>query len=288
MNRKQLLKKIASTVGSFSEELDEAARKNDFVAIKKLQNIINNFPWAELSMPKPNLPLSGKIDNQTQKAIDDLIKIGQDFNDPNILKMKDALDKQNYFEAQSHAYVAKNQLTNALHQFMKLPNELLEKYPGLRRWTEKEMREYLRNSPYPGYFPKPWSISRLGKRDLKGNWNCTGPKCQKSYYEDFMSWEKPGSTGVPIIYDPRLQRNMDKYPELFSRKAIQNRIKNNTISPHIPSPGTGTHLDINNLPEGKRFLDDEDKREYMKLLKLYNQFVQEEKERGSAYIPPPS
>lgn len=34
-------------------------------------------------------------------------------------------------------------------------------------------------------------------------------------------------------------------------------------------------------------LDQEDKAEYFRLLKLYEQFVKEEKERGTSYIPPP-
>ena len=201
--------------------------------------------------------------------------------------MSKYIEAGDFFNAQSVAYIAKNELVNALHQFQKIPPELLAKYPGLRKWTMEEMRNYIKNSPYPSYFPKPWSLSRLGKRTWQGTWDCKGNNCMQSYYDNFMRWGPPNKQGVGTQYDPRLMRNMDKYPNIWSNRAIRFRMQKNIPSPHIPSPGTGPWMDINNLPPGKRFLDQEDKAEYFRLLKLYEQFVKEEKERGTSYIPPP-
>jgi len=255
-------------------------------AVKQLQKVFNTFPWDELGKPRPNLSLDGIFQGKTRQYAEYLKQVGEDFNEPNLKKMTQYILQEDFDNAQSVAYVAKSQLDNALHQFRKIPSELIEKHPDLRRWTQEEMKNYMRTSSYPGYFPKPWALSRLGKRDFGGKWNCTGPKCQASYYEEFMNW-RPGSNGIGGIYDPRLYRNMDKHPKVWSNKMMKQRIRDKTSSPHIPSPGIGHWIDIKSLPAGKVFLDKEDEVEYMRLLNLYKQFVQEEKERGTAIILPP-
>jgi hypothetical protein len=280
-------KELASLPKSDLDKLQEAVRTDKASAIKHFQKILNAFPWAELGKPKPNLPIDGKYQGKTKEATEYLIELGKDLNEANLNRMAKFVEAGDFFNAQSVAYVAKSELVNALHQFQKTPPELVNKYPGLRKWTMEEMRDYMRNSPYPSYFPKPWSLSRLGKRTWQGTWDCEGNNCMQSYYDNFMRWGPPKQIGAGTAYDPRLFRNMDKYPNIWSNRAIRFRMQKNIPSPHIPSPGTGHWMDINNLPPGKRFLDEEDKAEYFRLLKLYEQFVKEEKERGSAYIPPP-
>lgn len=270
------------------DKMDEAIRTNKQAAISRYQNVLNAFPWADIGKPKPNLPLNGKYDQKTKEYTEILIELGEDLGDTNLKKMAEYIRAGDFFNAQSYAYIAKNQLTNSLHQFQKMPPELVKKVPGLRKWTPEEMREYLRNSPYPGYFPRPWSLSRYGRRSWSGmNWDCQGEKCHKGYYNEFLSWGPPNKQGAGVAYDPRLTRNMDKYPNIWSNRAIRYRMRKNIPSPHIPSPGTGPWMDVNNLPKGKRFLDEEDKAEYFRLLELYNQFVKEEKERGTSHIFPP-
>lgn len=279
-------KELSSIPKSDTDLMEEAVRSNGQVAIKRLQQILLSFPWKELGYAKPNISINGKIDDSTVSAINWLSQIGNEIGESSLSKMKDFVSNNDYFNAQSMAYVGKQALVNALNQPQNIPKELLDKYPGLRKWTQKEMMDYLKKSPYPGYFPKPWSVSRLGKRDWAGNWNCEGDQCQKSYYESFMSWG-PGKQGIELIYDPRLSRNMDKYPNIWSSRGIKYRAQNNIPSPHIPSPGVGEWIDINNLPKGKQFMDEEDKKWYLQLLRLYNQFIKEEKERGTSYILPP-
>jgi hypothetical protein len=204
------------------------------------------------------------------------------------------LEQGDIFNAQSMAYMAKSMLHKALHQFKvmpKMPPEIQKKYPGVRAWSKEEMFAHLRSTPYPGYFPQPWDVSRFGKKDYYNNLGCdpSKNKCQNSYYEEFMKWGPPqGTYGVGLAYDPRLDRNMDKYQNIWGHRATKFRMSKNIPSPHVYSPGTGPWMDVNNLPEGKRFLDEEDKQEYFRLLDLYNKFKKEEKARGTSYIAPPS
>lgn len=276
------------------DKLEEAVRTNEKAAIQHLQKVLDAMPWKELGQGKPKLmPPSGKIDAETQKALDILKKVSEDFKEPNLIKMFGYIDQGDYFNAQSLAYVAKTQLTKMLFQhswIKKVSPEIIEKYPGLRMWTREEMFDYLKKTPYPGYFPTPWDWSYLGKK-YDGSFGCDPSKerCDRSHYNDFMKWGPPeGTMGLGTAYDPRLFRNMDKYPNIWSNRAIRYRMQKNIPSPHIPSPGTGPWMDLKNLPKGKRFLDEEDKQEYFRLLKLYNQFKREAKERGTPYIAPPS
>lgn len=274
------------------DQQDEAVRTNAAAAIGKLQITLNAFPWEELGKPKPNLKVSSKLDPPTQSAIAILKQVGIDLQDPYINKMIAYIEKEDFFNAQSAAYVAKSQLTQALHQWKKyptMPPEIAAKYPSLRRWNQEEMLRYLKQSHYPGYFPKPWDLSRFGERNWDGSFGCDPAKktCMLSYYKGFRSWG-PNKIGAGLMYDPRLFRNMDKYPNIWSHRAISFRIQKNIPSPHIPSPGTGQWMDINNLPKGKQFLDLQDKAEYDRLLMLYKKFVAEETARKTTYIAPPN
>lgn len=279
------------------DKIQRAVMTDKTTGIKQLQKILDAFPWEELNKPKPKLmPPTGKIDSNTQQAISSLAEVAQEIKEPNLIKMLAYIKQGDFFNAQSVAYVAKTMLSKALHQFKTMPpipSDMLEKYPGIRQWNKKEMLSYLKSSPYAsaGYFPPPWDLSRLGRRGYDGSFGCdpSKQKCDISYYENFMKWGPPqGTMGAGLAYDPRLYRNMDKYPNIWSNRAIRYRMQKNIPSPHIPSPGTGVWMDVNNLPKGKYFLDNEDKREYFRLLKLYNQFVKEEKARGTSYIAPPS
>ena len=279
------------------DRIQRAVMTDKTTGIKQLQKILDAFPWEDLNKQKPKLmPPTGKIDANTQQAINLLTEVAQTYKEPNLIKMLAYIEQGDFFNAQSVAYVAKTMISKALHQFRKMPAispEMLEKYPGLRRWTKAEMFSYLKTSPYAaaGYFPPPWDLSRLGRRGYDGSFGCdpSKQKCDISYYENFMKWRAPqGTMGGGLAYDPRFYRNMDKYPNIWSNRAIKFRMKHNIPSPHIPSPGTGAWMDVNNLPKGKGFLDKEDKNEYFRLLKLYNQFVKEEQSRETSYIAPPA
>ncbi|KKN66652.1 hypothetical protein LCGC14_0469870 [marine sediment metagenome] len=287
-------KELQSIPKSDLDKLQDAVRTDKTTGLKQLQKTLDAFPWKELGSSKPKLmPPSGAVDSGTQQAISFLTGIANDFKEPNLIKMLAYIESEDYFNAQSTAYVAKSMLAKALHQFQKYPNitpEMMDKYPGLRKWTREEMFAHMRVSPYPGYFPKPWDLSRLGRRRYDGSFGCdpSKEKCDLSYYEGFMSWGPPqGTLGAGVSYDPRLFRNMDKFPNIWSNRAIRYRMNNNIPSPHISSSGTGPWLDIKNMPKGKMFLDQEDKDEYFRLLELYNQFKQEENMRGTSYIAPP-
>jgi len=279
---------LAALPKSEQDRLEDAARTDKATGIKRLQEVVNTFPWVELGKKKPMLKLDGDIGGATQGAINELIQIGKDFNQPNLLNMERAIANEDYFTARSEAQVAKGLLTNAMHQFMKFPQELVAQYPGLRKWTLQEQYEYMKTNIYPGYFPKPWNLSRFGHRNWDGSFGCdpTKKQCMASYYDQFMSWGPPDNIGTGLMYDPRLIRMMDKYPNIWSQRATKFRMQKNIPSPLIPSPGTGKYMDPENPPEGKRFLDEEDKAWYYKLLGLYNQFKEEEKEKGRHQLPP--
>ena len=276
--------------------LEDNIRVHKPTAISQLQKILNAFPWDAFEQPKPNLKITGEFDSKTQLVIQTLTEISKELMEPNLIKMLNYIKQGDFFNAQSVGYIAKTMLSKKLHQFKKYPEmspEMKQKYPGIRKWTRAEVFAYLKTSPYAqaGYFPAPWDLSRLGRRGYDGSFGCdpNKRKCDISYYENFMKWGPPsGTMGSGLAQDPRLISNMDNYPNIWSNRAIRYRMLKHIPSPHIPSPGTGAWMDVNNLPKGKYFLDEQDKKWYFQLLALYNQFKQDEKERGTSYIAPPS
>jgi hypothetical protein len=268
--------------------------------ITKIQQFINELPWDNMDLNKPNLPLDGLMGQKVHDSLNILKKIGEEAPCPTLINAINTIQSGDVQKGSLQLADAKDELVNIFEQ-----NEKYRSAIGDKKWTYQDKLQYLQSSQYPNYFPKPWqpknsvsynSADKYGEFELGALTPELYRVGQTPKYNHFLLWgpEYPGE-GINGP-DPRLNLIKSKYPEVFSHEQLKARLQAGEHSPIISSPGVkpytippqkGSYYTDPHNPktstEGMRFFDEEDENLYYTYLEAFNKFKEQEGDSAKQY-----